>query len=323
MSVSIVRAGFFTTVQDLGRPGSREHGVSSGGALDLHALRIANLLVGNDASAAGLETTMGRVRVRFNDQRTIAWCGGAVQVAVAGAAIPAGRAAVVEPGEELSLVAPERAARAWLAISGGIDVPVVLGSRSTDLRARFGGFEGRPLRDDDVLPVGDWRGSREGGQSRIADWGAAEGWAQTGTPRPFLRIVRGAHWEHFPRTAHEALVREQFTVAAEADRMGARLKGPELARCDDEELISEAVAPGTIQVPPNGQPILLLGDCQTIGGYPKLAHVITVDLPIAAQLRPGDTVLFSEVSLDDARALLRERERDVNWFRAGVALRMR
>jgi antagonist of KipI len=105
--------------------------------------------------------------------------------------------------------------------------------------------------------------------------------------------------------------------------MGARLEGPKLERVDDEELISEAVAPGTIQVPPNGAPILLLGDCQTIGGYPKLAHVITVDMPIAAQLRPGDPVGFGEVSLGEARALLRERERDVCWFRAGVALRLR
>ena len=323
MSVSVVRAGFFTTVQDLGRIGSRQHGVSLGGALDQHALRIANLLVGNEESAAGLETTLGRTRLRFDDQRLIAWCGGAVQVEIGGAPLAPGRAALVEAGDELSIVAPENGARAWLAISGGIDVPLVLGSRSTDLRARFGGFGGRVLQDGDVLPLVEWRSASERHSPKIARWAAPERWAQTGTRRAFLRIVRGAHWEQFGREAHEALLAEQFTVADEADRMGARLKGPELARRDDEELISEAVAPGTIQVPPNGAPILLLGDCQTIGGYPKLAHVITVDMPIAAQLRPGDPVHFAEISLGEARGLLKERERDVSWFRAGVALRLR
>jgi antagonist of KipI len=319
MSVSVVRAGFFTTVQDLGRSGFREHGVSLGGALDPHALRIANLLVGNDPAAAGVETTLGRVRLRFDDQRAVAWCGGAVQVTVGAVAIPAGRAAIVAAGEEVSIAAPERGARAWLAISGGVDVPLVLGSRSTDLRARFGGLDGRALRDGDVLPLGE---------SHIASpsdstWGAPHAWAQTGTRGAILRIIRGAEWERFTPAAREAFLKQQFTVTDEADRMGARLDGPKLERDNDAELVSEAVAPGTIQVPPNGAPILLLGDCQTLGGYPKLAHVITVDMPIAAQLRPGDPVRFAEVSLGEAHALLRERERDVCWFRAGLALRTR
>ena len=324
MSVGVLRAGFFTTVQDLGRVGHRADGVSLGGALDRHALRITNLLVGNEETAAGLETAIGRVRLRLNDQRVVAWCGGASDVQIAGNRLPPGRPALLEPGDELTFIAPERGARCWLAISGGIDVPVILASRSTDLRARFGGLEGRALRDGDALPLGV---ARPFGvlfaETRIAAWGAPEVWAQTGTRRAFLRIVRGAHWDRFESKTHDALVTDQFTVGDETDRMGARLTGPQVARSDEEELISEAVAPGTIQVPPNGQPILLLGDCQTIGGYPKLAHVITVDMPIAAQLRPGDPVHFSEVSLAEAHASLKEREREVEWFRAGVASRMR
>lgn len=320
MSVSVVRAGFFTTVQDLGRSGFREHGVSLGGALDPHALRVANLLVGNDPSAAGIETTLGRVRLRFDEERAVAWSGGAVQFWVGATALPAGRPAVVAVGEEVSLTAPERGARAWLAISGGVDVPLVLGSRSTDLRARFGGLDGRALRDGDVLQLGE---SRVLSPSNSSGWGAPQAWAETGTRHASLRIVRGSEWERFKPSAREAFLKEQFTVTDEADRMGARLAGPRLKCGTDADLFSEAVAPGTLQVPPNGAPILLLGDCQTIGGYPKLAHVITVDMPIAAQLRPGDPVHFSEVSLAEAHALLRERERDVCWFRAGVALRLR
>jgi antagonist of KipI len=322
MTVAVQRAGFITTVQDLGRSASRAHGVSLGGALDPHAMRIANLLVGNEPSAAGLETTLGRVGLRFEDERAIAWCGGAVQVELAGTPVSPGRLVTARRGDDLVIAVPERGARAWLAISGGIDVPLVLGSRSTDLRAQFGGFEGRALRDGDVLPLGEST-QFSSGSGVVASWGAPEEWAMTGMRRPYLRFTRGADWGRFRSGAHAAFSRSEFTVNDKADRMGARLTGPTLARMDTDDLISEPVAPGTIQVPPDGQPILLLGDCQTIGGYPKLAHVITVDMPIAAQLRPGDPVHFGEVSLEEARALYRARERDLNWFRAGVALRMR
>jgi len=140
---------------------------------------------------------------------------------------------------------------------------------------------------------------------------------------PILRIVRGTDWDRFTPEAQWSLVSSAFAVAPDSDRMGARLIGPELPLIQAGDQLSEPVAPGTLQIPPNGQPILLLGDCQTIGGYPKIAHVITVDLPVAAQLWPGDTVRFSEVSLADAQALLRERENDFALFRTGVGLHLR
>jgi antagonist of KipI len=217
-----------------------------------------------------------------------------------------------------------------LAISGGIDVPLVLGSRSTDLRGNFGGHEGRALRDGDVLPLFKERqflnrrpakdGDSEIAAPWISDWGAPTSWAATAHRDAFLRIVRGAHWDGFTLEAQSSLVTNSFSVTSDSDRMGARLDGPELERIDAADLLSEAVAPGTLQVPPNGKPILLLGDCQTIGGYPKIAHVITVDLPIAAQLWPGDPVRFHEVSLAEAQDLLREREEDFARFRVGLSL---
>jgi antagonist of KipI len=279
MSLVVERAGFLTSVQDLGRAGLREFGVSAGGALDSFGLRVANLLVGNDEGAAGLEITLGGLKF--------------------------GR--------------PHSGCRAWLAVSGGIDVPVVLGSRSTDLRAQFGGFEGRKLRDGDVIPLGAGPGSPSRATG-VSSWTAPHDWVSPAKPKPILRFIRGVDWSRFNDVTVRRFTEHEFTVSPDSDRMGVRLEGPELKRIDQSDLISEAVAPGTIQVPPNGKPILLLGDCQTIGGYPKMAHVITVDLGVAAQLRAGDHIRFSEVSLTDAHRLLLEREREFERFRIGIRL---
>jgi antagonist of KipI len=332
MNVFVISAGFLTSVQDLGRFGYRRSGISIGGALDSHALRVANALVGNEDSAAGLEATLGKLRLRFDDQRVVAWCGGAFAVRVGDANLPPGHAGVLAKGEELVMVAPNTGSRAWLAISGGIEVPPVLGSRSTDLRGNFGGLEGRTLRDGDELPLGTQEGRFEtatliGRRSQtaapwISEWSAPTPWATTAARDRFLRIVRGPDWTRFTAEAQAALVGAPFTVTLDSDRMGARLDGPNLPRQDASDLLSEAVAPGTLQVPPNGKPILLLGDCQTMGGYPKIAHVITVDLPIAAQLWPGDLVRFHEVSLAGAQELLREREEDFARFRLGLSLQI-
>ena len=319
MNALVRSAGFLTSVQDLGRTGFRQSGVAPGGALDPHAMRVANALAGNSDQAAGLETTLGKLQLRFEDARIVAWCGGPFTVRVGGNNLPAGHAGVVGKGDELIMVAPQSGARAWLAISGGIKVPPVLGSRSTDLRGNFGGYEGRVLRDGDALPLG--RAKKLLSQKRaISQWSAAAVWSATSRPHSMLRFLRGTDWDRFKTRAHTSLVTRSFTVTAASDRMGTRLDGPPLDRTHPGDLLSEAVAPGTLQVPPNGEPILLLGDCQTVGGYPKIAHVITVDLPLAAQLWPGNTVRFKEVSLAEAQTLLREREADFARFRVGLSL---
>jgi antagonist of KipI len=377
MNVLVRSAGFLTSVQDLGRTGFRRSGVSVGGALDTHAMRVANALVGNQDNAAGLEATLGKLRLRFEDERIVAWCGGTFTVRIGDDDLPPGHAGLIAKDDELIMMAPNAGSRAWLAISGGIDVPLVLGSRSTDLRGNFGGYEGRSLRDGDLLPLANTaliltfsqrekelakerrQGSRrekagdleiaapwkelplpegegwgEGqrlstrasdlvklfGNRKISEWSAPAPWAGTAHRDRVLRIVRGANWDRFTPEAQTSLVTAPFTVTPDSDRMGARLDGPNLARIEASDLLSEAVASGTLQVPPNGKPILLLGDCQTIGGYSKIAHVITVDLPIAAQLWPGDAVQFREVSLAEAQELLRAREEDYCRFRVGLDL---
>ncbi len=319
MSVIAERAGFLTSIQDLGRTGFREFGVSSGGALDSFGLRVANLLVGNAEGAAGLEITLGGLQLRFEDERVVAWCGGEFDVRIGSKALPAGHAGLVTAGEKLKIGAPKVGCRSWLSISGGIYVEPVLGSRSTDLRAGFGGYQGRALRDGDILPLGVWSGSPTPATG-ISSWTAPHDWVSPAKPKPILRFIRGVDWNRFDTSTLQRLTSEAFTVSSDSDRMGVRLEGPKLKRIDECDLISEAVGPGTIQVPPSGKPILLLGDCQTIGGYPKMAHVITVDFGVAAQLRAGDRVRFSEVSLADAYRLLLERERQLELFRVGLSL---
>jgi antagonist of KipI len=320
MNAVVTRAGFLTSVQDLGRTGFRQFGVSTSGALDSFALRVANLLVGNDEGAAGLEITLGGLQLRFEDERIVAWCGGEFDVQIGSRALPAGHVAHLQAGDELKFGRAQIGCRCWLAISGGIDVPVVLGSRSTDLRANFGGLEGRRLRDGDQLSLGEFRQSETAAAAGISSWSAPHDWASPASRHPSLRFIRGVDWNRFNDVTIQRFTQHEFTVSPDSDRMGVRFDGSELKREDETDLISEAVAPGTIQVPPSGKPILLLGDCQTIGGYPKIAHVITVDLGIAAQLRAGDRVRFSEVTLQDAHRLLMERERDLERFRIGLSL---
>ena len=208
--VNVTRAGFLATVQDLGRGGYRQKGVSLAGALDTNALRIANLLVGNDPRWRAWKATFGELRLRCNDRRLVAWCGGAFHVEAADATLSPGRVAVLENGDELTLKGPERGARAWLAIAGGIDVPVILGSRGTDLRAVFGGLEGRPLRDGDTLDLGPMsdRAARIAetlGVVRMGGWSAPNEWSNTVRSHVFLRVVRGEDWTRFRSTALASL----------------------------------------------------------------------------------------------------------------------
>jgi antagonist of KipI len=328
VNATVVRAGFLTSVQDLGRLGFRQFGVSVGGALDSHALRVANLLVGNAESAAGVEVTLGGFRLRFVDDRIVAWCGGEFDVRLGSMSVAAGHAALVRAGQELMFNQPKVGCRCWLGISGEIDVPIMLGSRSTDLRTNFGGFDGRALRDSDEIALG--KNSKHAQslvdllrEQRISSWSPPHDWSSPAQREPILRVMRGSDWNRFNDVTIQRFTNEVFIVSPDSDRMGVRLEGIELKRDHDIDLISEAVVPGTIQVPPGGKPIVLLGDCQTIGGYPKIAHVISVDLPIAAQLRVGDRVRFCEVSLREAHRLLAKRERDLAEFRVGIELHVR
>jgi antagonist of KipI len=315
--MTIISAGFQTTVQDCGRIGLRKFGVTPGGALDPVSFRLANLLVGNFECTAGLECVSGRLRLRFHDERILAWSGGEFEVRIRGKGVPVLHSVRVSSDAEIEIL-PQRGGRAWLAISGGINVPEILGSRATDLRAHFGGWEGRALRDGDELPLGVESKLcgrlRDEIHDQVSDWSGPRFIG----PRKFLRIIRGKNWDDAIGTK---LLGQKFRIAMNSDRMGLRLEGGEIAPTSRRELVSEAVTPGTIQLPPNGAPVILLQGCQTIGGYPKIAHVITVDLGYASQLQPLDEIRFELIRLEEACQLLREREREIALFRAGLEAR--
>jgi antagonist of KipI len=315
MTVSVISAGFQTTVQDCGRTGLRKFGVTPGGALDPISLRLVNLLVGNLECTAGLECVSGRLRLRFHDERILAWSGGEFEVRLGDKLVPVLHCARVSTDIE---ILPQRGGRAWLAISGGINVPEILGSRATDLRAHFGGWEGRALRDGNELPLGVESELsarvRDEIPDHVSDWSAPRFVARG----KLLRIIRGKNWDD---NIGAKLLAQKFRIAMDSDRMGLRLEGEEIASASRRELVSEAVTQGTVQLPPSGAPVVLLQGCQTIGGYPKIAHVITVDLGYAAQLQPLDEVRFELIELEEARQLLREREREIALFRAGLEAR--
>ena len=302
MTALVVRdPGPATTVQDLGRPAARRWGVPVSGMLAPDWLRLANALVGNPAGAAGLEMRLAGPRLAAE--------GGAVTVAVGGPMTPvlegaAGRRRIapwqairMEPGETLTLGRVEAGTTAVLAVAGGIDTPPVLGSRATYARAGLGGFEGRALAPGDRLPLGP-----------------APDAPPLALPRPpaepdgAIRIVFGPQDDHFTEAARATLLTAPFTATDQADRMGLRLAGPRLAHRDPAlaQIVSDGIAPGAVQVPGNGAPIVLLADGQTVGGYPKIATVIAADLPRLARLAPGAQIRFAAVGLAEAEAALAE-----------------
>lgn len=300
MTIEVLRAGAMTTVQDLGRRGHQHEGVPESGAMDAHAARLANLLVGNPETAAVLEVTLAGPSLRFDAPSTIALGGGDFGAMLDGAALAPWRTAGVKPGATLELGGAREGCRAYLAVAGGIDVPTVLGSRSTYLPAALGGIEGRALRRGDVLSLGRAPGPAGGRALSLAQRPLYDG---------NVRLVAGEPLSALGDAVRAALFGAEFRVSRDSDRMGCRLEGPSLGATRLPESFSSGVAMGTVQLPPGGAPIVLMADHQTTGGYPVLGHVATVDLGKVAQLRPGDAIRFAEISLDEAQRLYLERER--------------
>lgn len=321
----IVKSGLLTTVQDLGRPGYQQYGIVVGGALDGFAARAANLCVGNDDNAALLEMAQTGPELVFDRDALVAWNGGDFDARVGGQPLPRDRAVRVTAGETVRFGPARSGLRAWMAVAGGIDVPLVLGSRTTYRRAGLGGHQGRPLVAGDALKIFEpsaW--ARNVLASLQADCRRAVTWTvrpETMGPQAkpaVVRAMRGPECEWFTKDAQAVFFSATWKATNEADRMGVRLQGPELVRWRNDEMISSSVNAGTVQVPPAGQPIVLLPSRQSIGGYPRIAGVVSVDLGRFTQLRPGDTVRFEEITLAVAHDLYLARERDLARVRMGL-----
>ena len=297
--IRILDAGPLTTVQDGGRVGQLRFGIPPSGPVDRRAFVIANRLVGNDDGAAGLECTLIGPRLEIQSACTMAVTGAAMPVTVNGAEAPAWGMVALRPGDVVRLAAARAGVRAYVAFSGGIDVPLVLGSRSTYIRGRLGGIEGRALRRDDVLRLQPSPGTSP---RRVVDAAAIPDLTQ----EPEIRIVMGTQADRFSREGVAALLDAPYEMLPQTDRMGARLRGAKIAHTRGHDIISDGIPLGGIQVPGDGQPIVLLVDRQSTGGYTKVATVCSFDIGRIAQVKPGQRLRFRAIDVAEAHRRLRE-----------------
>jgi antagonist of KipI len=325
MSIRVESPGLLTTVQDLGRGGYQRYGVSVGGAMDGIALRMANALVGNHVGAAALEVTVLGPTLTFLDSSLFALVGGDLGAELNGERVPSLRPCVAARGATLAFRGARAGCRAYLAVAGGLDVPAVLGSRSTDLTAGIGGMQGRALARGDVLPIGTMsveatsqldRLTRE--DRRFAHWAAARYLQSSELADPVVRVVAGPEFDWLTEGSRTLLFDSRFRIGMRSDRMGYRLEGARLDVETPGDMISSPVTLGTLQLPPSGEPIVLMADRQTVGGYPRIAHVAAADLSLLAQLAPGASLRFRRVDLADAQGLDRAQQRKLACLIAGT-----
>ena len=299
-AVDVLDGGLLTTVQDLGRVGCQQYGVPVSGAMDAWALRAANRLVGNEDGAAALEITLAGPALRFDGAGVIAVAGADLGARLDERPIAPWQSIDVPAGSELTFSGVRDGLRAYLAVAGGIDVPFVLGSRSTLATARLGGFMGRALAAGDRVPVGACAGAAFCAGWRLPrDMIPAYGHAHT------VRVVMGPQDDAFTDEGIRSFLSGTYVLASQSDRVGCRLTGPRIAHRSGADIVSDGTAFGTVQVSGDGQPIVLMADRGTTGGYTKIATVASADLSRLAQAAPGDRVRFTRIGVDEAQAVLR------------------
>lgn len=310
MNVTVIKPGLLSSLQDGGRPGHAALGVGRAGAMDLPAWQLANALVGNTAGEATIECTLAGPSLRFEQSAVIALTGAPITAHVGEHSLPMWTTCQLPAGSVLHLGGMASGCRSYVAVRGGFDIPSLLGSRSSDLHARIGFAQGRALRAGDVLPIGSATplpGSSTGHEVRPLHWGLdPQPWFDFAR-RP-LALLRGSHWSQLDEASQQLLFGGSFTLSKDSNRTAGRLDGHTLKLQAPLELVSEAALPGTVQLPPSGQPIALLTEAPVTGGYPRIGQVAAVDLPHLAQRRPGDTVCFGETTLDEALTRLAARQ---------------
>lgn len=304
-ALRVVKPGLLTSVQDLGRYGLQASGVPVAGPMDAFSHRLANQLAGNDAMAATLEITLIGPELVVDATTTIAISGAHFEVTCDDRPVPIGESFAVSKGQRIKFGRILQGARAYLAVAGGIQTEPVLGSRATHLVSRMGGFAGRALAAGDTIPILD---------DQVRPMRRSTGMTLPTKGRALLRVMAGPQADWFEDDAMKAIAGVSFRISPQSNRMGYRLQGPPLRRVREGELISEPLGIGAIQVPAAGEPILLMADRQTAGGYPKIGYVIGADLPLAGQLAPGDFIEFHLCTRQEAVAALIARERQLLRF---------
>lgn len=313
MSIQVIKPGLCTMIHDQGRYGYQHLGVPVSGPMDEISHILANFLVGNPRNCCTLEVTLLGPALRFLSRSLIAIAGADLSATLDNVAITPGAARRAEAGSILRFGQRKYGARAYIAVHGGFMIPPVLESRSTCHHGHFGGLAGRPLQAGDHIAIPS---SFKNAQPHLLP---AELMASNNASTRPIRVMPGREWQYFTPESQQAFSTHGYQIGSESERMGYRMNGEPLSLCKPLELLSEAVPFGTIQVPPNGQPILLMADHQTTGGYPKIAHVISVDLPRLAQCLPGDTLHFEWCTLQQAQALRIERARLIDSLESDYA----
>lgn len=301
--ITIIKAETLASIQDLGRYGWRRLGIGHAGAMDTLALRAGNILLGNDEGAAAMEIVLGSITIRFDCDTSFCLTGAVYEATLDGNAIHSYWRYFARKGQVLHLVRAVQGMYGYLCVRGGFDLPKVLHSRSTDIKAQFGGFQGRALQMGDSLPTG------------------ADGMEQSLigiAPIPFTRMIHAlpsTEYDTFHKAAHYRLWQNEWTLQSDSNRMGYRFSGMELKQHKPTEMLSHAVSFGTIQVPPNGQPIILMADTQTTGGYPKIAQIIQADLGKLAQTRFGQSIFIRMATPQQAAWLQQKNEAYLNQIK--------
>ena len=309
-ALQVLQPGAFTTVQDLGRYGYQKFGVSISGAMDRFALRVANLLAGNQEGEAAIEATVIGPQLKALENLRVAFTGGDLSPEVNGKTVPMWRTLNIKEGNVISFGFPKSGCRAYLSVNGGIDFPLVMGSRSIHTRSNLGG-KGRALNKGDVLTIKD-SGPRiqECARYRLAD-DQIPFYARQGN----IRVVLGPQFDYFTRQGIDTFLTSEYVITPQADRMGYRLKGPPIEHKAGADILTDATPPGSVQVPGDGMPIILLADGQTTGGYSKIAVVTSVDQDLLAQAKPGDKVRFQRVTILEAHRLLEIMEKKIQGIK--------
>ncbi|MDR3231445.1 MAG: biotin-dependent carboxyltransferase family protein [Synergistaceae bacterium] len=302
MRIWIEKPGMFSTVQDLGRRGYQMQGVPVAGAMDTAALRLGNILVGNDEGAAGLEITMTGPLLKITEgEGCFAVTGAEAGITKNGVALSCWTAHKVVAGDALAFTPPKTGgSRAYFCVGGGIDVPLVMGSRSTYTRGKFGGYEGRALRSGDTLASGE----TDALQAKCEGLECPPSLRPNRDANAPLRVIPGPQDDRFTEEGLATFYASEYVITNSSDRMGCRMEGPEIAHKEAADIISDAICSGSVQVPGHGQPIVMLADRQTTGGYTKIATVCAVDVGNLAQRLPGQKVRFKKITVGEAVTLL-------------------
>ncbi|MFT8871565.1 MAG: biotin-dependent carboxyltransferase family protein [Sporolactobacillus sp.] len=327
MTVTIAEKGFHATVQDLGRHGYQRFGIIVGGAMDSPSAQLANWLVGNAGGAAVIEYSFLGPTVCFDQPTVFAVTGAQSQPQLDEYAIRGGRPVLARKGQVLKIGGLIRGSRGYLAVSGGFDTPLWLGSRSTYERAGCGGYRGRALRATDRLPVGSLSAMQKRLLNRLLHHEADGFRWYAGLRRSYrqpvvIRVMRDAQWALFTEASHRAFFSSDYRIGPASDRMGYRLEGEVIRRTEARDMFSEAVTFGSVQVPPGGQPIVLMADHQSTGGYPRIAQIAAVDLPVLAQLTPGQSIHFQAITCGEAEHLLLRREQTLAALQGSIHRRL-